>query len=72
MDNCKQTSAGDGKTFLVHDSTMLAQEKRWRASAIGSRLAESPPVLFDNGASGRDGLAYAFLVYLCLHAAGGA
>ena len=46
--------------------------KRWRASAIGSRLAESPLVLFENGAGGLDGLAYAFLVYLCLHAAGGA
>ena len=49
-----------------------AKPERQRASAIGTRLAESPLVLFENGAGGRDGLAYAFLVYLCVHAAGGA
>ena len=38
----------------------------------GARLAESPLVLFDNGAGGHDGLAYAFLAHLGLHAAGGA
>ena len=44
--------------------------KRWRASAIGSPLAESPLVVFESRASGRDELAHAFLLYSCLNNAG--
>ena len=45
--------------------------KRWRASAIGSPPAESPLVVFESRAGGRDELAYAFLWYSCSNTAGG-
>ena len=46
--------------------------RRVRLLLLRMVVAESPLVVFENGASGRDGLAYAFLVYFCVLAAGGA
>ena len=46
--------------------------RRVRLLLLQMFVAESPLVVFENGASGRDGLAYAFLVYFCVPAAGGA
>ena len=46
--------------------------RRVRLLLLQMFVAESPLVVFENGASGRDGLAYAFLMYVCLPAAGGA
>ena len=46
--------------------------RRVRLLLLQMFVAEGPLVVFENCASGRDGLAYAVLVYFCLPAAGGA